>query len=91
MHAELQWASSDIEAWNNLFLIVFHPIVMLVPWLQHSTNNTVMVPILFQHYLSKTKFYDPLMSLAARVSATIEEVDFKGAIRLVCSDGTMAD
>ena len=34
---------------------------------------------------------DPLTQLAKRVSAKLEEGDFKGAVRLACSSSTIAD
>ena len=34
---------------------------------------------------------DPLMSLASRISAKLEEGDFKGAVRIACSDDSIAD
>ena len=34
---------------------------------------------------------DPIKSLASRVSLKLEEGDFKGAVRLACSEDTIAD
>ena len=34
---------------------------------------------------------DPIRYLASRVSSKLEEGDFKGAVRLACSDDTLAD
>ena len=34
---------------------------------------------------------DPLMSLASHISAKLEEGDFKGAVRIACSDDSIAD
>ena len=34
---------------------------------------------------------DSIIHLASRVSSNLEEGDFKGAVRLACSDDTLAD
>ena len=41
-------------------------------------------------YKKTGKKRDPLESLAARVAGKLEEADFKGAVRLACSDDTIA-
>ena len=44
------------------------------------------------HQLStKKQHFDPLLSLATRVSAKLEEGDFRGAVRLTCSEDSVAE
>ena len=40
---------------------------------------------------SRSHLYDPMESLAKRVSAKLEEGDYGGAVRITCSEDTIAD
>ena len=40
---------------------------------------------------TKKQQFDPLLSLATRVSAKLEEGDFRGAVRLACSEDSVAE
>ena len=48
-------------------------------------------PVLRQSARSKSFAKDPMAYLVSRVSSKLEQGDFKGAVRLACSDATIAD
>ncbi len=92
-----------MEAWNRLFL--FTPTCLRQPRRgKYSESLASLVKRQLQDVLAPsapspssrqrkkaTKRPDPEESLARRVSAKIEEGDFRGAIRLASSDDTLAE
>ena len=95
--------SNSMEAWNRLFL--FTPTCLRQPRRgRYSESLASLVKRQLQDVLAPsapppssgrrkkaTKRPDPEEYLAMRVSAKIEEGDFRGAIRLASSDDTLAD
>lgn len=83
-------SKNDIEAWNNLFHFNSHCLRLpshnagsLVAALNKQLSDGPNLASSKQNSNpKKSKLYDPLMSLAARVSAKIKDGDFKGAIHL---------
>ena len=59
--------------------------------LSEETNFPTTPPTSTHSKQTRGPLQDPLKTLASRVSLKLEEEDFKGAVKLACSEDTIAD